>query len=334
MDNQQLFTAALGLSDPWKVVDLVFSPGNQERRGSLTIQLDFEAGSRFADPTHDPEQGGEPALCPVHDTVEKRWRHLDFFQHDTTLVARVPRVRTPEGRTVLAKVPWARPGSGFTLLMEAVVLAFCRDMPVARVAELLGEHDTRLWRVLIHHVEATLENTSWEGALDCVAIDETSIARGHTYSTGVVALEKTGDGEEEDAPRRARLLFLAEGRKASQVGEFAEECRRRGHDPGTEVREAAIDMSKAYIKGVAEHLPGASVCFDRFHVMAMAGKAVDAVRKTAAKACGGLPRGSLWALRGSQERLSEEQRDLRSELCRAHGTIARAMAMKEYLATL
>ena len=41
--------------------------------------------------------------------------------------------------------PWAREGSGFTLLFEALTMLLCRDMPMAAVAEGLGEHDTRLF---------------------------------------------------------------------------------------------------------------------------------------------------------------------------------------------
>src|SRR6266571_1032907 len=50
-------------------------------------------------------------------------------------------------------VPWARPESGFTLLFEALLMAPQTEMPVRAVADLVGEHDTRLWRVLHHYVE-------------------------------------------------------------------------------------------------------------------------------------------------------------------------------------
>jgi Helix-turn-helix domain of transposase family ISL3 len=45
-------------------------------------------------------------------------------------------------------VPWARPGSGFTLLFEALVLSFTAAMPMAKVAAMTHEHDTRIWRVV------------------------------------------------------------------------------------------------------------------------------------------------------------------------------------------
>ncbi len=48
--------------------------------------------------------------------------------------------------------PWAREGSGFTLLFEAFVLSMAKAMPVANVAEIVDEHDTRIWRVLDHYI--------------------------------------------------------------------------------------------------------------------------------------------------------------------------------------
>jgi len=41
----------------------------------LTIVIDFAAGSRFSHPD-------APGLHPVHDTQIKRYRHLNFFQHE------------------------------------------------------------------------------------------------------------------------------------------------------------------------------------------------------------------------------------------------------------
>jgi hypothetical protein len=42
----------------------------------------------------------------------------------------------------------ARPGSGFSLLFEALVMALVQAMPVRAAARLVGEHDTRLWRII------------------------------------------------------------------------------------------------------------------------------------------------------------------------------------------
>ncbi len=61
-----------------------------------------------------------PVLASSLDSLFlSRERHLDFFQSETELVARVPRVKTPDGKVLQIKVPWARPGNGFTLLFQA-----------------------------------------------------------------------------------------------------------------------------------------------------------------------------------------------------------------------
>ena len=131
MDANALFTLALGLSSPWEVKELVFTA--ESRR--LDIRIDFPRGSSFPCP-----ECGEPSK--VHDTEEKSWRHLDFFQHSAYLTARVPRCRCDQHGVKQVEVPWARPGSGFTLLFEALLMALMREMPVKAVARIVGEHDT------------------------------------------------------------------------------------------------------------------------------------------------------------------------------------------------
>ena len=67
----------------------------------------------------------------VHDTVEKKWRHLDFWQQRTELIARVLRTHCHEHGILQAEVLWARTGSGFTLMMEAMILLLGKQMSVS-----------------------------------------------------------------------------------------------------------------------------------------------------------------------------------------------------------
>jgi hypothetical protein len=64
----------------------------------------------------------------------------------------VPRVRCEICGIRQVNVLWARPDSGFTLLFEAMVMTMVSAMPVKAVARIVGEHDTRLWRVVHHYV--------------------------------------------------------------------------------------------------------------------------------------------------------------------------------------
>ena len=143
MQDTELFTPALGLSSSWEVTQTHLDTENKR----LDIHLDFAQGSRFtcgvcAD-----------AKAAPYDSKQKTWRHLNFFQYEAYLHARVPRVACPNGcRVHRVEVPWARTGSGFTLLFEAWLMLLFKDIAVSRVGELVNEHDTRLWRVLKHYV--------------------------------------------------------------------------------------------------------------------------------------------------------------------------------------
>ena len=109
-------------------------------------------------------------------------------------------------------------------MFEAFVMALAREMPVAAVAELVAEHDTRLWRVVRHYVGQAHGRQDWSGVL-AVSIDETATRKGHRYATVVVEI----DPQKE---RRARLLFMTPERTAASVGQFVEAMPAHGANPG------------------------------------------------------------------------------------------------------
>ncbi len=142
-----LFSLALGLQPPWVVTEVRFDP-DEER---IDADISCVRGARFPCPVCGaPEQ-------PVHDTQQRTWRHLNFFQYETYIHARLPRVRCAVcGRTTQIQAPWARPRSGFTLLMEALVLSLCQQMPVRRVAERVGVSDKTIWNLIEHYEGMTM----------------------------------------------------------------------------------------------------------------------------------------------------------------------------------
>jgi transposase len=120
------------------------------------------------------------------------------------LHARLPRVRCPEHGVRQVSVPWARPGSGFTLLFEALVCSFAAVMPMAKVAAMTREHDTRIWRIVEHHVGAARDQEDFTG-VGKVGMDETSACKGQDY-VSIFADMVAG-----------RVLFATEGRDAATV---------------------------------------------------------------------------------------------------------------------
>jgi transposase len=261
LDQKSLFTAALGLRSPWEVVEVAFDPD----RGRIDFHVGFAPGTRFT----CPHCGAEHQA--VHDTRERSWRHLNFFQYQAYIHTPVPRVRCDAcAKTTQVEVPWARPNSGFTLLMEALLVTLCKAMPVRQVARLLGVSDMRLWRTLDHYVEQARAQENFSGAV-AIGIDETAARRGHNYISLFHDL---------DAPR---LLFACEGRKAEVVAHFADDLEAHGAC-AEQVRNVCIDMSASYRAGLDEHLPWAAITFDEFHVIQLLNKAVDEVRRQEVKA--------------------------------------------------
>jgi transposase len=137
-------------------------------------------------------------------------------------------------------VSWARPGSGFTMLFEALALTFAAAMPVAKVAELTREHDTRIWRVLEHHVGAAREREDFS-AVTKVGMDETSARKGQDYVSIFADMVAK------------RVLFATEGRDAATVARFAADLAEHGGDPNN-VTDTSSDMSTAFIRGIGEYL--------------------------------------------------------------------------------
>jgi transposase len=165
----------------------------------------------------------------------------------------------------LVHLPWARPGSGFTLLFEAFVLAMVKGMPVATVAKVLGEHDTRIWRILHHYVAEARARADFSRVRH-VGVDETASKRGQDYITLFVDLEKK------------KLLFATEGRKAETVARFRADLEAHGAR-AEQIEEFCLDMSAAYRKGIAQAFPLAEITFDKFHIVKLINEAVDQVRR-------------------------------------------------------
>ena len=283
MQTEQLFEAALGIGAPWFISGTTFD----DVARTLIIKVDFRPGSRFV---HGDSSGEHPA----HDTQIKRYRHLNFFQHECFLEVRVPRVKLPDGTVRLVQPPWAGQLKGFTLLFEALVLCLCREMPFAAVARIVGESWHRVAAIAERYVELALETADFS-EIDEIAIDETSKARGHDYIT-IAA----------DSARRA-VIFVTETREAGAVARLAEDLRAHGADPEA-IRAVSIDMSPAFIKGVGEHLPGAEIIFDKFHVIAHASHALDLTRRAEQKRDPTL-KGLRWALLKDRRSLSDGKRD-------------------------
>jgi len=303
----KLFEAALGVAAPWFINGVGFDVAKK----TLTIGVDFIAGSRFAVP-------GVDGAHSAHDTVTKRYRHLNFFQHECHLEVRVPRVRLPDGGIRQVEPDWAGRLAGFTLLFEALIMAMCREMTFSAVSRLVGLSWHQVMAICKRYVDLGLEQADFS-EVKRLAADETSKAKGHDYIT-IVA----------DADER-RVLFVTDGKDADTIRAFAADFTAHGGDPQA-VESISIDMSPAFIKGVTEHLPNAQITFDKFHVIAHANTAVDKTRRIEQKTDPSL-KGLRWKLLRDRASLTPDARaDLDALIAQATTKrTARAWLYKEQL---
>ncbi|MGB4859723.1 MAG: ISL3 family transposase [Dokdonella sp.] len=303
---ETLFTQALGLHTPWRVVNVDF----RQAEGLIVFQID-NAAQRLACPACGA------ADQPVHDRLARSWRHLNFFQYQAMLQARVPRVRcTACEKTTQVCVPWAREGSGFTQTLEAFVVALCEQMPVLAVSQLLGVSDDRVWRVLDHYVKAARAREDYS-AVRRISADERSARRGHRYVTMFC-----------DADER-RLLFATPGKDAATFAAFAKDLAAHGGDAQA-ITDVSLDMGAAYQAGTREHCPNARVSFDPFHVVALANQALDQVRRAEVKHESSL-KGVRWGTLKDAAKWTIEQIDQMHWLQRSGLKTARAWRLKQRL---
>lgn len=264
------------------------------------------AGSHFPDATG--------IACPVHDTVERKWQHLNFFEHHCYLHCSVPRIKNTSGSVETVVVPWARPGSGFTLLFEAFAMALIeREMPINRVAELMGVNPNRVWRLFNHWVEKARQADD-PSQLTRLGVDETSTKKGHNYVTL---------GVDMDA---ARVVHVCEGKGKARLQNIANHLERKGA-ANNQIKQLSMDLSPAFIAGAAKSFPAAQITFDRFHVVKLLNEAMNKVRAVERKEHDAL-KGHKYTFLKNREHLSNKQETALAEMLKLYPTLGEAYRLK------
>ena len=251
MTERDFFRKTLGLEAPWEVADVNLDL--EGKRVDVTVRV--EPGTVWCE---DGEQ------LPIAGYEEREWRHLDTMQLETVLRARVPRVRYADGTTAMVRVPWADERSRWTLSFEALAVEVLRASSSVNAAAKWLRIDWRAaQRIMERAVERGLERREL-GEITRLGIDDKSYRKRHRYGTLVNDL----DG--------ARVLEVCEERTTEAACKALDTLGEEGLG---KVRAVAMDMSAAYEAAVRAKCPRAAVVYDRYHVSAMLGGAVDRVRR-------------------------------------------------------
>jgi len=260
MIPEKVFQQILALGDAWRVRAVDYLENDRK----VVIQIE-ETPALWK---------GE--ICPhcsaqsvsgYDHAPQRRWRHLNVCQLESQIGCALPRGQCRACRSVYTvRAPWEGRSRGVTQEFEAFALTLMREMPVSRAGEILGETDQRLWRMLFAHVGAAWSALSWENVV-WVGADEMNRRKGHNYLTVFVDLAAK------------RVLLAVEGKDAGTWERFAEQLYQHNGHPKAST-QVAIDMSRAYVKGVRENFGNAALVFDKFHVSSQVVQAVEEVRRS------------------------------------------------------
>jgi transposase len=310
MTPEKLFHQMLGLGSDWEVATCSF----EKEEG--VVALEIRALPNPFKNQRCPKCAGQ--LVGYDHTEMMEWRHLNVFEHHCHIRARLPRAQCRDCKhTLRARPPWEGLSNGFTVAFEMYVLLLAREMPMARVARLVDEQDTRLWRLVRAHVAEARAKADFCN-VTCVGVDEMSIRKGHKYISVFADLVER------------KVLFGVEGKDAAVWKDFVSDLEaHNGHRHA--LTEVSMDMSRAYQKGVSEYCRNARVIFDKYHVIAHVNAAVDQTRKaeSSTQALGATTlRKTMWLWRKNPENLTEKEKARLQELDGQNLWTAKAYQMR------
>lgn len=304
-----LFSIGLNLSSPWKVVKSEFRLLDSSKARELHLWIDFECGSKF--------MSSKGTVLSPYDTVDKEWRHLNFFEHPCYLHARVPRLKTDASSVEMVQVPWARPNTGFTMLFEALAMALIEEeTPVNSVAKTVKEYPNRIWTIFRHWIGRGKRSLKLSDVRR-IGVDETSRRKGHSYITQFVDLDTR------------RTIYVCPGKDAETFKSFSQWLIEHDGDPSL-IEVVAMDMSNAFTSGCMTYFPHAHIVYDKFHMVQETNKRLDEVRKAEASEKK-LLKGHRFTLLHLRKNLPEKKLQELDTLLLTYPLLGKAYSLKEGL---
>lgn len=256
--------------------------------------------------------------------VDSVWRHLDLGAWRLQVRARLRRMRCPVHGVRTEGVSFARPGSGFTRDAEDLVAYLATRMDKTSVCRLVRIAWRTVGDICTRVVADGLDPHRLDDLFE-IGVDDVSWRKHHNYLT-LVANHRTG-----------KVIWGTQGRDTEALDGFFTEL---GQERSAGIQAVSMDMSAAYAKSVAKpgHAPQAKIAYDPFHVVALASKALDDVRReawndmrrvdeTAAKKF----KGARWALLKNPNKHTDAQAAQLRKIRRRGGDVWRAYTLKEAL---
>ncbi|MGV1080927.1 MAG: ISL3 family transposase [Candidatus Nanopelagicales bacterium] len=255
--------------------------------------------------------------------VQSTWRHLDLAAQRLQIRADLRRLDCPQHGVLTEGVPFARSGARFTTDFEDLVGWLATTMDKTALRRLLRIDWDTVGRI-VERVMATGLDVERLNGLFVIGVDEVSWRKGHSYLT-MVSDNTTG-----------KFVWGKQGKDTATLDSFFDEL---GPQRRQDIEAVSMDMGPAYDKSVRAHAPQAVICYDPFHVVQLATKALETVRRQVWQQMRKLPdqtaakrfKGARWALLKNPEDLTDDQAATLRKLKNKGGQLWRAYALKEAL---
>lgn len=261
----------------------------------------------------------------VYDRRRRRWRHLDLATHRLWLVYDIRRLDCPDCGVRTEEVPWARPGARHTRDFEDTVLWLAARTDRTTVATLLR----CAWETVTAIINRTVAELLDERRLHQIyriGVDEICYRHPHKYLT-VIGDHATGT-----------VIDVQPGRGVNSLAAFYNNLtpEQRG-----DIDAVSMDGSTAFRAATETALPDTVICYDTFHVMQWANRALDEVFSAAVATnradfdmSSGQWRKARTALRTGVERLNPARQELVTTITTQNHDIGSAWRLKEQLRDL
>lgn len=206
--------------------------------------------------------------CKYYDcqsSLPRIWRGLDWGGILVEIEGHTHRIECPEHGVLVADVPWAYPGSGFTKDFDLTVGWLAVYLPRSVVSEYMRID----WETVGRCVHRTLSDIEPERSrrldgLVNIGIDETSYKKGHKYITVIVNHDTN------------TVVWAAQGHGKSVLTQFYKQLTPKQL---SSIRVVTGDGAKWITECVNEFTPDCERCVDPFHVVEWAMEALDEVRR-------------------------------------------------------
>lgn len=253
--------------------------------------------------------------------VRSRWRHLDLGIWRVEVAATLRRLSCPTHGVVTEGVPFARPSANLTRDFDDLIAWLATKMDKTAITRMCRVSWRTVGRVCERVAASELDPRRLDG-LFRIGVDEVSWRKHHKYLTLVV---------DHDA---GKVVWGGAGHDAKTLDAFFEEL---GAERASEIEAVSMDLGGAYLKSVTTNLAeDVLICADIFHLVALATKALDEVRRPLWQQLRRVDarlahkfKGARWALVKNPEDLTDTQTETLTAIRRNGGAIWRAYRLKE-----